>query len=127
MAWDICLFVFWKRVTVTVSTTVLLFMLDYFLALSSCWATSNNSRKLMVPAEIVTHMTPVLGSYQSCTYDTGYGQGLLQMAQKHFSLVEHLCGFVLCFFRVNEDGSEEESSSILHPQLLHPAAHVTNS
>lgn len=64
----------------------------------------------------------VLGSYQSCTYDTGHGQGLLQMAQKHFSLVEHLCGLMLRFLGMNEDRSEEESRPILHPQLLHPAA-----
>lgn len=56
------------------------------------------------------------------TCDTGHEQGLLQMAQKHFSLVEHLCGFVLRLLRMNEDGPKEESRSILHPQLLHPAA-----
>lgn len=64
----------------------------------------------------------VLGSYQSSTYDAGHGQGLLQVAQKHFSLVEHLRGLVLRFLGMNEDGSEEESHPVLHPQLLYPAA-----
>lgn len=69
--------------------------------------------------------------YDCSTYDTGHGQGLLQIAQKHLSLVEHLCGLMFGFLRINEDGSKKESSSILHPQLLYPTAqtgsHVINS
>lgn len=56
------------------------------------------------------------------TYDAGHWQGLLQMAHKHFSLVEHLCGLMLRFLGMNEDRSKEESHPILHPQFFYPAA-----
>lgn len=52
---------------------------------------------------------------QNSTDDACHGQSLLKMAQKHFSLVKHLCGFVISFLRMNEDGAEEKSHLILQP------------
>lgn len=42
------------------------------------------------------------------------------MAQKHFSLVKHLCGFVISFLGMNENGAKEKSHLVLQPQLLKP-------
>lgn len=52
---------------------------------------------------------------ENSTYDACHGQSLLKVAQKHFSLVKHLCGFMISLLRMNEDGAEEKRHLILQP------------
>lgn len=54
------------------------------------------------------------------TYDAGHGTSLLEVAKKHFLLVEHFSGFMLRFLWVDEDGTVEVACSISHPHFLNP-------
>ena len=60
------------------------------------------------------------GGAWEATDDAGQGTGLLQVAEEHLLLVEHLGGLVLRLLRVDEDGPEEVRRAVPHPQLLHP-------
>lgn len=54
------------------------------------------------------------------TYDAGHGTRLLQVAEEHFLLVEHLRGLMLRFLWMDEDRTKEVARSVPHPHLLNP-------
>lgn len=54
------------------------------------------------------------------TCDAGHRTSLLEVAEEHFLLVEHLGGLVFRFLRMDEDWTEEVARFISYPHLLNP-------
>lgn len=59
-------------------------------------------------------------SIEGRTYDAGHGTSLLEVAEEHFLLVEHLSGLMLRFLWVDEDWTKKVARSISHPHFLNP-------
>lgn len=78
------------------------------------WTVSVNNR--LADTKVKNKMEKENSTYNAC-----HGQSLLKVAQKHFSLVKHLCGFMISFLGMNEDGAEKKRQLILQPQLLKSA------